>query len=1282
MNKLGIDIGYSTFKYIYLDNKENIIEKGYIFHKGNIEKYYNELINKVKLENKDKELIFGLTGNLASRVNIDKKYFINNSIALVEGAMYKNQRVKSIIELGAQETKYITNIDKSKNTNIKFFMNSSCAAGTGSFLEEQSYRLSVDIKDISKHIEKATSIPRIAGRCSVFSKTDMMHHQQDGTNIEDILLGLCYALVRNYRANVIQKNAINTPIMLTGGVINNTGVLKALKDVLKLEEKDLIVDEAFELISCFGACKVAESKELILEAKDLKNMDKLEKIINKNSIYPKLDKFENYDSLDKHACKSNSKEGYLGIDIGSTSTNLVVVDDENKVVDYIYTKTMGTPKLVVEESLKLLKSRLGEDFKFKGIGTTGSARELIKRELNADFVVNEITAQAKGATIVDSEVDTIFEIGGQDSKYISIENEVVKDFEMNKICAAGTGAFIEEQIKKLGIKLEDFGNLALKGEYPSNLGDRCTVFIEGNIGKAISQGENIEDISAGLSYSIVKNYLNRVVGNRKIGNKIFLQGGIAHNQAVVNAFRAILNKEVIVPEFFSVTGALGVAVLTKENISKNEIIKENDSINDYLKEKGKKLFLDGYSKELDKDKKTIGIPRVLFINKMFPLFNAIFTKLGYNVILSELTNEDIIRLSQEYSFEETCFPVKLINGHVATLLEKNADYIFLPSLHTMKHEGSKTREDYSCVYMQTSPKIIDTVFNLKERNVELIAPALSFNFGKEYMMKTFLQIGQQLGKNKIETSAAVMYGMTKFMKYGKQLEDLGKEVLNDINKDEKVFVILSRVYNIVDPTLNMGIEDKLKELGYKVLHLEHLEIDDIELGDEYKNMYWPFGQHTLSGVEVIKKNKNLYPIYITNHGCAPDTILTHYFKKEIKDKPYLHIEVDEHSSKVGVMTRVEAFINSLDNYKGEANKKEDIKIENKQNNNIIIPNIYPYSNVFKAFLERDGKNVTVLDAVNENTIEYGKEFSMSKEYFSSIALIAEVINKVKNSTDEYTLYLPTNEGSETFGQYGKLIRDKALEIGKNINLEAPFIEDLLGDKLYGLEFLKAIIICDLINLLDDKKAKLYLENLVKTIKNNDLSDTYLNEISKAIKTDIKEDKSKKKLLIIGEPLVVYKDYLNYNKINELKENNTIIRQPLTEVLYMTWKDFSNKRNKKNKEYISLLKQAKELIEETNNILGGKSPFNEDIDSIDEVLKDKLHMYQGGSGRYRLGKLFTAKNVDGVILVSSMYENTSTILKIIREKYKEQIDIPLLDLYFDSNVNKNNDELIETFITYL
>lgn len=1289
MNKLGIDIGYSTFKYVYLDQEDSIIDKGYYFHKGNIEKYFDELINKIKSDS-DEELIVGITGSLSSRIDIRESYYINNSIALVEGSVFENKNTKSIIELGAQETKFITNIDSENNSNIKFFMNSSCAAGTGSFLEEQASRLSVDIQDISSYIENATKIPRIAGRCSVFSKTDMIHHQQDGTKVEDILLGLCYALVRNYKANVVQKNILNVPVMLTGGVINNTGVLRALKDVLSLEDGDLILTDNFEYISCLGACIVASKNNYIAKVSELTISKKKIELNSLNSIYKKLDGFGYNDSTDKHICAgAGSSEGYLGIDIGSTSTNLVVVNEDNEIVDYIYTKTMGKPKDVVLSSMDALKERLGSNFKIKGIGTTGSAREYIAKIVNADTVINEITAQSKGAVIANEKVDTIFEIGGQDSKYISIENKVVKDFEMNKICAAGTGAFIEEQLKKLGIELNDFGDLALKGDYPSNLGDRCTVFIEGNIGKAIAEGESIENISAGLAYSIVKNYLNRVVGNRKIGDTIFLQGGIAYNQAVVNAFRSILNKNIIVPDFFSVTGALGVAVLTKEE-SKRKIVKvKSDTTNDYLEKEGNNQFLDGYDEIVDPNKKTVGIPRVLFINKMFPLFNAIFKNLGYNVILSDTSNEEIIAASQEYSFEETCFPIKLINGHVASLLDKNVDYIFLPHLHTMKHSGSNVREDYACVYMQTSPKIIDNVFNLKDRNVELICPTISFNFGKEYMIKTLLSIGEQLGKNKIETTKAVMLGMKKFMDYEKYLEKLGADVLEDINEDEKVFVIISRVYNIVDPTLNMGIEDKLKELGYKVLYLSHLEAGEINIKEDYSNMYWPFGQHILTGAEIVKSSKNLFPIYITNHGCGPDTILSHYVKKEFGNKPYLHIEVDEHSSKVGVMTRVEAFIHSLDGneYRDEVAVDKNIEIDDKANmgktdNKVLLPNVYPYSNIFKSFLEKQGKDVVILNEVDEKSIEYGKKFSMSKEYFSFTALLAEVINEVKNSDEKYTLYLPTNEGSETFGQYGKLIRDKSLEIDKELELESPFFEDLLGDKNFGLDFFKAVIIGDLINLLDEGDKDIYLKKLIESIKNSLLSTEQFEELLKEISTKIKFDSDKKNILVVGEPLVVYKDYLTHNKLKEIAKNNRVIRQPLSEVLYSLWKDFSMKRNKKNKQYLRLLEEGKLLLEMANDMLGNDLMFNSDVNSILDILEDKLPIYQGGAGRYRIGKLLTSKSADGVILVSSMYENTSTILKIIRDKYKDDIKVPVLDLYFDSNINNNNDDLVETFITYL
>ena len=1288
MNKLGIDIGYSTLKYVYLENNDNLIDSDYIFHKGNINKYYSELIEKVKIINKESNIVIGITGSLSSRINLDKKYHINNSISLIEGALFKNKSVKSIIELGAQETKYITDID---NRNVKFFMNTSCAAGTGSFLEEQASRLSIDIKDISLYTEKATEIPRIAGRCSVFSKTDMIHHMQDGVKVENILQGLCHALVRNYKANVLQKNKLNKPIMLSGGVIHNKGVVKALKDVLKLEDENIIVEENFELLTCFGACKIAEEKGLMIDLNKLNYYDKSITEKPKNSLFEKLDKFGVNDSLNKHTCiNNNTKEGYLGVDIGSTSINFVVIDEYNNVIDYIYTKTNGRPKEVATEYFDRLKERLGQDFKFKGIGTTGSGRELIGKLINADLIVNEITAQAEGAVSVYSDVDTIFEIGGQDSKYICIENKLVKDFEMNKICAAGTGAFIEEQIKKLGISLDEFGKVALEGDSPCNLGDRCTVFIEGNIGKAIGEGESIENISAGLAYSIVKNYLNRVVGNRPIGNKIFLQGGIAHNQAVVNAFRALLNKEIIVPEFFSVIGALGTAVLTKESIKNKEKDKKQNSGIDYSN-KGEKLFLDGYITDKDTNKKTIGIPRVLFLNKMFPMFNEIFKRLGYNVLLSDATNEDIIGLSQEYSFEETCFPVKLINGHVAWLLERKVDYIFLPHLYTMKHAGSDVREDYACVYMQTSPKIIESVFNLEEKNIKLISPTLSFNFGKQYMIKTLLSIGKDLGKNKIETAAAVMSGMKKFMNYEKNLESLGTEVLKNIDEDEKVFVMISRVYNITDPALNMGIENELKKRGYKVLHLTHLEASEMNIGEEYSNMYWPFGQHIITGAKIIRKHKNLYPIYITNHGCGPDTILTHYFKKEMGSKPYLHIEVDEHSSKVGVITRVEAFINSIKNCESNEVFKEEIEVVKDANmgkelgieteNEILISYMYPYSNILKAFLERKNKKVTILEYVNESSIEIGKQFSGGKEYFSLTGLISEVINKIKDSKKEYTLYLPTDEGSEAFGQYGKLIQYKALECGRQLNLQAPFMEDYLGDKDFGLEFFKALVIADLINRLDENKKEYALNDLIEVIKNNNMTDSYFDKKLGNLNSDISR-KDTKKLLIVGEALVVHKDYLNNNLIKRLMNNYDIVKQPLAEELYMLYKDFSNKRNKTNKQYLKLVDEAKKIINKVNLVLGVKSPFNKNIDSLNEILKDKLPNYAGGSGRYRFAKLLTTENVDGIIVVSSMYENTASILKILREKYKEEIKIPVLDLYFDSNISKNNEELIETFTAYL
>ncbi|MBS4030655.1 MAG: CoA activase [Clostridiales bacterium] len=940
MNSLGIDIGYSAVKFVLIDKDYEVLENAYILHKGRIKEKIEQYVNQLMGKYGEQNIVYGaLTGQGSKTISEKlKMVWINETTSLVEGSRTFNSDVNSVFEIGGQSSKYLTNINETGNSSIIISINSNCAAGTGSFLEEQVSRLGINLEDYSTLVADADFAPRIAGRCSVFAKTDIIHHQQEGTTVNDILLGLAYALVKNYRANVVKKNPIQKPILLTGGVIYNNAIVRAFQDVFKLRAEDIMIPDNCGNIAALGAAIIGIKDSLSLNIAKLKTVsvrEEGESKVTEGAV--KFEPLKNYgvnDSVGKHKCKPINAQtqisGYLGLDVGSTSTNIVLMDQDKNVICFKYLRTLGDPIAAVRKGLLEIEKDFGKEIKILGVGATGSGRHLAGSFVGADTIVDEITAQAKAAHSIDYEVDTIIEIGGQDSKFIRIQNGVVSDFEMNKICAAGTGSFIEEQAKKLNISLDEFASLAMSSENPLDLGDRCTVFIETNIAACLGNEAKLEDISAGLSYSIVKNYLNKVVGNKQIGKKIFFQGGVAYNQAVVNAFKSLLGKKVEIPKFFSVTGAYGAAILAKDdmqdsislfkgfNVEENFVCQKEKNNNSTqagyqirVFEEIEKYYLEGYEKTIDPRKKTVGIPRVLFLHKLFPLFNAFFKELGFNVILSDKTSDKTVELSQEFSMDETCYPIKLINGHVAQLIEKEIDYLFLPSLYTMAHAISTTRQNYGCVYMQCFPKLINRTMDLEDKGIVLLSPELSFNFGKEYMMKTLIKLGVKLGKSKAQTALALTKGMMSLKKFEMKTEKLGEETINNLDKNEKAFVIVTRNYGISDPVLNMGIPEKIEKLGYKVLTLSNLPAHDHDTSKEHPNMYWPFGQHILSGAQIIKQHPNLYAIYLTNHGCGPDTILNHYFKEEMTGKPYLNIEVDEHFSSVGVLTRVEAFINSL-----------------------------------------------------------------------------------------------------------------------------------------------------------------------------------------------------------------------------------------------------------------------------------------------------------------------------------------------------------------------------------
>lgn len=600
--------------------------------------------------------------------------------AIVEGVRWIIPQVGSVIEIGSQGARFITDL---QSRAPQFAVNEHCAGGTGSFFEDQMSRVGCKLEDYSSLVEQAQSVPRLSGRCAVFAKTDIIHRQQEGAATPDILLGLCYAMIRNYKATIVRRLPVCKPVVFCGGVTCNTGVIRAIREVFGLTEEELIVPEFARYEAALGAALKASGSFTLRQLND--SLDRTLTTHHMVGTLPKLELRSGTSLAEPNATKIIPENGCaLGIDIGSTSTDLVLVGADGELVDFQYLRTAGDPEGAVRKGLASIRQRFG-DIRFTAVGVTGSGRERVGKRIGADAVRDEITAQAKGAAHWVPEVDTVFEIGGQDSKYISIQNGEVVDFQMNKICAAGTGSFVEEQAARMGIPLAEFGPLALSSEHPASLGERCTVFIETAIASASAEGISRADIAAGLCHSIVQNYLHKVVGSKPVGQHIVLQGGVDYNPGIVAAFQSAYGDRVQVSPVFSISGAYGVALLAQEAVgdAPSQFVgfdspaqAADDSCSaeiqkniDFYKQ-ADKLLLEGYTGKRDPRKKTVGVPFALMIHKFFPMANAFFTSLGFNVVLTDPTSEETIRLAQQTAQGETCYPVKLIYGHMQQLIDQ------------------------------------------------------------------------------------------------------------------------------------------------------------------------------------------------------------------------------------------------------------------------------------------------------------------------------------------------------------------------------------------------------------------------------------------------------------------------------------------------------------------------------------------------------------------------------------------------------------------------------------
>jgi predicted CoA-substrate-specific enzyme activase len=1333
MYSLGIDIGYSSIKMALIDESDKIQYAKYVLHRGRVKEGLKnslyDLAAKIPLADIRFGAVTGSGGKWLTAIGAAQS--VNEVAAIVEGSAKTHPEIRSIIEIGGQSAKYITEFSANDKSRIEIGMNSNCSAGTGSFLEEQMSRLNLKLEDYSVYAARAKSIPRIAGRCSVFAKTDITHHQQEGVAVEDILLGLAYAVIRNYQGAVIKKLPLKKPILFIGGVAHNQGVITAFNDVLNLAEGELIVPEYFSQIEAAGAALIAKNEGLTVNLGKLitgiEEFDERAAAADRELELPPLRSFGEKDSLDKHGCPGMTAsqelvDCFLGVDVGSTSTNLVLMNAAAEIIGFKYLRTFGNPIEAVKTGLKGLRAEFGDRVRVIGAGTTGSGRYMIGELIGADVIKDEITSQARAAVALDGSVDTIFEIGGQDSKYISLEDGVVTDFQMNKICAAGTGSFIEEQAKKFNIPIGDFGEIALRSNGPIPLGERCTVFIETSIAAQLAGGAEIEDIASGLCYSIVKNYLDKVVGQKKIGNKIFFQGGVAYNQGVVNAFRALTGKTITVPPFFSVTGAYGVAILTQEALGNAktkfkgfdlevqarfvEERKENRFLKNETNQFNQKvagLIFAGYDGVIDPGRKTVGIPRALFAYGMFPMFNAFFKELGFNVLLSDPTHEETIRLGQQYSLDETCYPVKLITGHVAELVAKKVDYIFFPDLYSVDHPGSHTRQNYGCAYMQLAFKLMNQAMELEKRGIQLLTPTIAFSLGREFMIKSFQGLGEKLGKSPEQTARALQEGMRAFHDFEARIGANGKKVIQELRPDEKGFVLISKIYGVADPVLNLGIPGKLMAMGYQGLPFYDLPEGDIS--QEHPNMYWPFGQHILEPAQLMKEHPNLYAIFLTHHGCGPDSAFSHYFREAMAGKPYLHIEVDEHSSGVGVITRVEAFVNSLN--KGEAQKAETMETyrarivhqpvnikhelaELRDGTTLYLPYLYPYAEILKDIFVRQGINAKVLPQTSKVSIDTGRKFTITEEYFALTALLGDVFHELKAlkpGAERITFWIPQSEGAEVDGQYHRVLRTKLDEEGfKYVDIIAPFIEDLFcKDEAAGESIFLSLLAGDIMRVAHPRQRNHYLQKTLDLVKADSLKIGNLKEIAKAIAEELATLKSKKRILAIGESLVLFNDMLNNFTFTKMEaEGHRVIYSSMSESLWMIWRDYLDQNASKSTERLRCkLVEYQKDIREISECLAEESPFERDLEDLVTRADNSIGYYAGANGRYRAAKpLGDLQRIDGIVTVASMYENTGIVLNVLHKGFAAGHLKPVLHLTFDGNNNENDETKIQSFLYYI
>lgn len=886
MFHIGIDIGSVTVKTVIFDTNNNIVYKEYKRHFSDVKKALSEVLVNIYNKLKNSKVTIVITGSggidISQKLNIK---FIQEVIASTHAIEYFYPETDVVIELGGEDAKvtYLTG-------GIDQRMNGICAGGTGAFIDQMASLLQTDTFGLNELAKDYNVIYPIASRCGVFAKTDIQPLINDGAKRSDIAMSIFNAVVVQTVSVLSCGRKIEGKVAFLGGPLHFLPSLRdRFKSVLKLDDKDIIFPEDAQLYVATGASLLSKKEEAIklddlikkiqsLNIDDLNTTDKLDPLFKDENDYNEFIKRHNKNTIKTCDISKFNGNCFLGIDAGSTTTKAALIDDKGNLLYTHYSSNEGKPLEVVIDIMNKIYNILPSNSKIVSSTVTGYGEGLIKKALKIDYGEIETIAHFKAAKFFNKDVDFILDIGGQDMKCLKIKNGVIDSIVLNEACSSGCGSFLETFATSLSMDIKEFSHIGIYSKSPVDLGSRCTVFMNSKVKQAQKEGANVSDISAGLSYSVIKNALFKVIKIRDIndlGDNIVVQGGTFYNDLVLRSFEKLTKKEVIRPSIAGIMGAFGAALISLEKYSdgyKTTLLKQDELSNINLnvevdrcrgcsnnclltinKFSENEIFVSGnrcekgemiYNKEkkpanhinlfkykynrlfkyksLSKEKAImgeIGIPRALNMYEDYPFWHTFFTELGFRVVLSDRSSKNLYQSGiTSIASETVCYPAKLVHGHIENLIEKGIKYIFYPCIVNEKKEDMYANNNYNCpVVISYSEVIKNNVDGIRKNNITYINPFLSLNNKEKLKSRLYDELSIYFNISKSNINNAVDKATIEQENFKKDIQTQGEKALEKIKENNlKAIVLCGRPYHL-DPEINHGIPELINSLDMEVL---------------------------------------------------------------------------------------------------------------------------------------------------------------------------------------------------------------------------------------------------------------------------------------------------------------------------------------------------------------------------------------------------------------------------------------------------------------------------------